>query len=145
MASPAAAADITAFTAMAERARATCAARGFPTTVSIVGMDGQPIVVLRSDNAPIHTVQNSFDKAYTVMTLGPLKRVETTSELAAAYRQQPGISYALAAQPLPHITFSAGAVLVRLHGQVVGGLGVSGSDGGDIDEACARAGSSGPS
>lgn len=146
LAAPAAsAADVTVLAAMAEKARASCAAKGFATTVSVVGTDGQPIVVLRSDGAPIHTVQNSFDKAYTVMTLGPVKKLESSSALAEAFRQQPPTSFGLAMQALPHITFNAGAVLVRLDGRVVGGLGVSGSDGGDIDEACARAGSNGSS
>ena len=53
--------------------------KGFATTFTIVGMDGQTIVVLPSNGAPIHTIQNSFNKAYRVMTLGPLMHAETSA------------------------------------------------------------------
>jgi uncharacterized protein GlcG (DUF336 family) len=33
-----------------------------------------------------------------------------------------------------------GAVAIMAHGEIVGGLGVAGSPGGDKDEACAQAG-----
>ena len=131
---------VTVLAEMAERARAACEAKGFPVTVSIVGTDGQPVVVLRSDGAPIHTVLNSFDKAYTIMTLGPLKHIESGAALATAYEHRPAVSYDIPQDHLPHIVFSAGAVLLKMDGRLVGGLGVSGSDGGDIDEGCARVG-----
>jgi uncharacterized protein GlcG (DUF336 family) len=132
--------DVSLLLKMAEQARESCMVKGFATTVTIVGTDGQTIVVLRSDGAPIHTIQNSFNKAYTVMTLGPLMHADSTSALARMYSVKPSVSYALPMEPLPHISFSAGAVLIHLKGRLIGGLGVSGSNSGDTDEACASEG-----
>lgn len=126
--------------AMAQKARATCLEQGYPTTVTAVGLDGQAIVVLRSDGAPIHSIENSFDKAYTIMTLGALEQSESMTALAAKYKQQPAITYGLPADPLPHVAFGLGSVLVRLNGRPVAGLGVSGSVNGVIDESCAAKG-----
>jgi uncharacterized protein GlcG (DUF336 family) len=60
----------------AEQARESCMVKSFATTFTIVGMDGQTIVELPSNGAPIHTIQNSFNKAHRVMTLGPLMHAD---------------------------------------------------------------------
>ncbi|HEX3664787.1 MAG TPA: heme-binding protein [Rhizomicrobium sp.] len=41
---------------------------------------------------------------------------------------------------LPNMIALPGAVAIMDHGEIVGGLGVAGSPGGDKDEACAQAG-----
>jgi uncharacterized protein GlcG (DUF336 family) len=140
---PCAAEDLTAsdldlLLKMAVKARDVCLAKGYPTTVSVVTNDGQPAVVLRTPGAPIHTIQNSFNKAYTVMTLGPIENQDSSSGLAAQYKTS--TTFGLAPEPLAHMSFSGGGVLVRLHGQPVGGLAISGSPNGTVDESCARAG-----
>ena len=55
-----------------------------------------------------------------------------------AQHEPPGLRRSLAT--LPNIIGLPGAVAIMAHGEIVGGLGVAGSPGGDKDEACAQAG-----
>jgi uncharacterized protein GlcG (DUF336 family) len=41
--------------------------------------------------------------------------------------------------PLPNVTYAQGAIAITAGGQTIGGLGVSGAPGGNLDEDCARA------
>jgi uncharacterized protein GlcG (DUF336 family) len=44
----------------------------YQVTATVVNLSGVPQVVLRGDGATIHTGTSSFQKAYTVVTLGPI-------------------------------------------------------------------------
>jgi uncharacterized protein GlcG (DUF336 family) len=48
-----------------------CAPNGYLVSATVVNMDGVPQVALRGDGATIHTGESSFEKAFTVVTLGP--------------------------------------------------------------------------
>src|SRR5215469_18754464 len=53
---------------IATTAADTCKAQGNRVSVTVVGREGQVLVVLRGDGASPHTVENSRRKAYTART-----------------------------------------------------------------------------
>ena len=105
-----------------------CTQHGYLVTATVVDMDGVPQVALRGDGATIHTRESSFDKAYTVVTLGPIFDFDTSSPFA------PRLSTMTNVMALP------GAVALKSKNAIVGALGVGGAPGGDKDEVCAQAG-----
>jgi uncharacterized protein GlcG (DUF336 family) len=117
--------------AIATTAADTCKAEGNLVSVTIVGRDGQVIVLLRGDNASPHTVENSRRKAYTARTF----RIPS-GEFAKRVKDNPTTG-------LVHLTgviAAQGALPIKAGNDVIGAVGVSGSPGGDKDEACAKAG-----
>jgi uncharacterized protein GlcG (DUF336 family) len=106
-------------------------------TVTLVDVSGIPQVILRGDHSTIHTRDSSFRKAYTVITMGPLFKQETSGGFAEVVQKNPA---AAQLATLPNIIALPGAVAIMAHGEIVGGLGVAGSPGGDKDQACAQAG-----
>src|ERR1700728_26911 len=50
----------------------------YQVTATVVNLSGVPQVVLRGDGATIHTGTSSFQKAYTVVTLGPIFQFDTS-------------------------------------------------------------------
>lgn len=122
----------------ARKAYDACAAKGYATTVSLVNTAGQALVVIHSEKASIFTIEGSFAKAYTIMALGPGKHVEANSALAEVLKIQSPVTYKVHETPQQHISLTPGSVLVRRQGRLIGGLGVSGSPTGELDEACAK-------
>ncbi len=117
----------------------TCKANGYDVTATVVDVSGTPQVVLRGDHAVIHTKDSSFRKAYTVVTMGPIFHVDTTSGFIGVLAKYP----ALVAQSLastPNVTALPGGVAFKVGDETIAGLGVGGSPGGDKDEVCAQAG-----
>ena len=117
--------------AIATTASETCKAQGNRVTVAVIGRTGELIVQLRGDDASPHTIENSQRKAFTARTY-------RTSSGEFAQRQKdnpPG-----AALWLTGISASAGGLPIKVGDDVIGAVGVSGSPGGDKDEACAKAG-----
>src|SRR5262245_62997495 len=62
--------DLSLATALtiAQTAYETCTQQGYRVSVTVVGRTGEVIVQMRGDNAPPHTMENSFRKAYTSRT-----------------------------------------------------------------------------
>ncbi|MGH7031942.1 MAG: GlcG/HbpS family heme-binding protein [Stellaceae bacterium] len=125
--------DLSLATALtiATTAADTCKAEGNLVSVTVVGRDGQVIVLLRGDNASPHTVENSRRKAYTARTF----RIPS-GEFAKRVAANP-------TSGLVHLTgviAAQGALPIKAGNDVIGAVGVSGSPGGDKDEACAKAG-----
>ena len=125
--------DLSLATALtiATTAAETCKGQGHRVTVAVVGRTGEIIVHLRGDDASPHTIENSQRKAFTARTF-------RTSSGEFAQRQKdnpPG-----AALWLTGISASAGGLPIKVGEDVIGAVGVSGSPGGDKDEACAKAG-----
>ncbi len=125
--------DLSLATALtiATTAADTCKAEGNLVSVTVVGRDGQVIVLLRGDNASPHTVENSRRKAYTARTF----RIPS-GEFAKRVKDNPTTG-------LVHLTgviAAQGALPIKVGNDVIGAVGVSGSPGGDKDEACAKAG-----
>lgn len=124
----------------AMEAVSTCRAKGQNVSAAVVGADGLRQVVIRGDGATPHTIENCFNKAYTMVSLGPIQQKDTTGEIAQAMTRSPATSTTIPAVPLPGLTLSPGGVAIKVDGQIIAGLGVSGAPSGDIDEGCARAG-----
>ena len=116
---------------------ATCAKNGYKVVAVVVDLDGVRQAVLRGDGAPIHSMDNAYYKAYTVASLGLARKEETTKAIADRRAKNPPTT--VPSTPLPNITYAQGAVAITAGGQTIGGLGVSGAPGGNLDEDCARA------
>jgi len=84
----------------AQTAVNTCKANGFDVTATVVDVSGTPQVVLRGDHAVIHTKDSSFRKAYTVVTMGPIFHVDTTSPRSLVLNQCT-IVFPHGGQPIP--------------------------------------------
>lgn len=125
--------DLSLATALtiATTAADTCKAQGNRVSVTIVGRNEEIIVQLRGDGASPHTIENSFRKAYTARTF----RVPS-GEIANRLKQDP----AFFAVHLSNVIPAQGALPIKVGDDVIGAVGVSGSPGGDKDEACAKAG-----
>jgi len=116
-----------------------CSVKGFKVTVTVVDLDGVIKVQARSDGTPIHSQQFSFRKAYTMVSMGPMLSVDTSSAIIKALSASPqGLTNVQSgATPL---LFLPGAALMRSGGIPAGAIGVSGAPSSFEDEACALAG-----
>ncbi len=123
--------SLAAALAIATAAADTCKANGYRVSVAVVGRTGEIIVNLRGDDASPHTMENSRRKAYTARTF----RVPS-GEIAQRYKNDPSFF----AVHLIGVIPAQGALPIKLGDEVIGAVGVSGSPGGDKDEACAKAG-----
>jgi uncharacterized protein GlcG (DUF336 family) len=99
--------------------------------VTVVGREAQVIVLLRGDGSSPHTVENSRRKAYTARTF----RIPS-GEFAQRVKNNPttGLVH------LSGVIAAQGALPIKVGDDTIGAVGVSGSPGGDKDEACAKAG-----
>ncbi len=116
---------------IAETALATCRSTGFHISVTVLDRSGEIIAFFRDDNSNPHTVENSRRKAYTARTFG-IPSSEFASHISEPPRQ--------AQATLPGIIALAGGLPIKAGGEVIGSVGVSGSPGGEKDEACAKSG-----
>jgi uncharacterized protein GlcG (DUF336 family) len=114
-----------------------CAQQGYQVTATVVDMDGVPQVALRGDGATIHTAESSFDKAYTVVTLGPIFGFDTSGKFFDLTKTSP---YAPRLATMRNVMALPGGVAFKSKNAIVGALGVGGAPGGDKDEVCAHAG-----
>ena len=114
-----------------------CAQHGYRVTATVVDMDGVPQVELRGDGATIHTAESSFEKAYTVVTLGPIFDFDTSGKFFDLTKISP---YAPRLATMRNVMALPGAVAFKSKNSIVGALGVGGAPGGDKDEVCAQAG-----
>jgi len=115
---------------------ANCAKQGYKVWAVVVNLDGVRQALLRGDGAPIHSQDNAYYKAYSAASLTLGRGEGSTKELAdrAAKAAPSTIPYT----PLPNVTFGQGGVTIKVGGQAIGAIGVSGAPGGQFDEACAR-------
>ncbi len=117
----------------ANAALAQCQADGHRVSVAVVDRNGVTKVLLRDDGTGPHTVSSSTRKAYTSASLG-----RPTGELAAtvaANAELEGLR-----QMDPQLLLLAGGLPIVVEETVVGGIGVGGAPGGQLDAACAQAG-----
>ena len=123
--------SLAAALAIATTAADTCKSQGNRVSVTVVGREGQVIVLLRGDGSSPHTVENSRRKAYTARTF----RIPS-GEFAERVKQNPTIGLV----HLHGVIANQGALPIKVGDDVIGAVGVSGSPGGDKDEVCAKAG-----
>src|SRR5215469_11031371 len=119
------------------KAIAACASNGYPVSAVVVDSSGIIKLEARGDHSTAHTTTSAYRKAYTVVTFGPIFRFDASSAFAALVAKNPN---GAALATLPDIAPLAGGVAIKAGDEIVGALGVSGSPGGDKDEACAQAG-----
>ena len=118
--------------AIAQGALEKCRADGNHVTVTVVDRDGLVAVVLRDDGSSPHTLVTSRRKAFTSVTFKQPSAVwakRVLSEPAVAGLKDTEGTIAL-----------GGGVPIKAGTEVIGAIGVSGSPGGEKDEACANAG-----
>ncbi|MBV9201681.1 MAG: heme-binding protein [Alphaproteobacteria bacterium] len=116
-----------------------CKAKGWDVTATVADVAGTPEVVLRGDHATIHTKDTAYRKAYTIVTMGPIFHLTATSQFATLLsKYSPLAGQALASTP--NVVALPGGAAIEAHGEIVAGLGVGGSPGGENDEICAKAG-----
>ena len=114
-----------------------CAQHGYLVTATVVDMDGVVQVALRGDGATVHTGESSFEKAFTVVTLGPIFDFDTSGKFFDLVKTNP---YAPRLATVRNVMALPGAVAFKSKNAIVGALGVGGAPGGDNDEVCAQAG-----
>jgi uncharacterized protein GlcG (DUF336 family) len=108
-----------------------CKGQGYTVSVAVVGREGQIIVQLRGDRSPPHSIENSYRRAYTALTYR-----QPTANVEKRVRADPGDKLVL----LDHIMPAQGGLPIVVGGDTIGAVAVSGSPGGEKDEACAQAG-----
>lgn len=113
---------------------ASCERQGYAVSAAVVDASGVVRLEAKGDHSTIHTAATAYRKAYTVVTFGPIFRFDASSAFAALAAKNP----ALAAGP--DVAALPGAAAIKVGDDIVAALGVSGSPGGDKDEACAQAG-----
>lgn len=109
---------------VAQASLAECRKKGYQVSVSVVDRNGYPQILLRDTLGPPVSIGIARDKAYT------------SANFTAA-------SGSLAGSPLASrdgLVMGGGGLPIEAAGQLFGAVGVSGAPGGDIDEACAKAG-----
>lgn len=117
--------------AIAEGAVEACQAKGYHVSVTVVGRDGTTLAQIRGDGAAPHTMENSRRKAYTALTFGA-----PSAQFAQQVAKDPG---AQQRATLPGVIGIPGGLPIKVGEDVIGGVGISGSPGGN-DEPCSQAG-----
>jgi uncharacterized protein GlcG (DUF336 family) len=117
---------------IADTALRTCEAGGHTVSVHVVDRYGNTIIAYMGQGAPVHTFENSFRKAYTAMTFRRPSR-------EFGERKAMGDSGAELQLMLPNMSGQQGGLPIRVGNDVIGGVGMSGSQGG-MDEPCVQAG-----
>ena len=118
--------------AAAQAALADCRKRGAMVAVAVVDRSGVPVVMLRDPLAGMHTPETAIRKAWTAVSF----RGATSDLVGATAPTGPngGIRH------LPNVAMIGGGLMLQAAGSLVGAIGVSGAPGGDMDDACAKAG-----
>jgi uncharacterized protein GlcG (DUF336 family) len=117
--------------AIATAAAEHCKAQGYHVSVAVVGREAQVIVQLRGDQSPPHSAENSYRRAYTALTYR-----QPSLNVEKRVRADPGDQLV----HLREVMGAQGGLPIVVGGDTIGAVAVSGSPGGDKDEACARAG-----
>ncbi len=110
-----------------------CSAGGYRVSVAVADRAGVVIVLLRDNGAGVHTVDSSSRKAYTAASLG-----RSTLELANLIKDKPDLHGVRDMND--RILILGGGLPIKMGDELVGGIGVGGAPGADLDESCAQAG-----
>src|SRR5207237_10009932 len=100
---------------------AQCARNGYKVVAVVVDLDGVRQAVLRGDGAPIHSMDNAYNKAYSIASIGLSRKEETTKQMADRMAKAPAST--VPQTPLPNITYAQGGLAIVAGGQTLGGLG----------------------
>lgn len=114
--------------AAVEHARAL----GVKINVAVVDSGGNLASFLRMPGAFLHSIDIAIDKAYTAAGFG-----FSTGDWMKAIGHDEGMKLGFSARP--RLVVFGGGLPIRVDGQLIGGIGVSGASE-EQDEACAGAG-----
>jgi uncharacterized protein GlcG (DUF336 family) len=123
--------SLAAALAIATGAADHCKAQGYTVSVTVVGREAEIVVQLRGDNSPPHTIENSFRRAYTARTY---ERPSAMVEERVRHDPRDQLVH------LSDVMAAQGGLPIIVGGDTIGAVAVSGSPGGEKDEACAKAG-----
>ena len=112
---------------------AKCTSQGYVETAVLVDADGVQQAALRGDRAGAHTLDSAFSKAYTAASF-------KTDDTTALVERSKTVPVLVNLFKLPHLLLLGGGIVIKASDEVVGAIGASGAPGGDLDDACARAG-----
>ncbi len=116
----------------AQAAIKKCRDSGYQVAVALVDRSGLTQVVLRDRYAGAHTPDTAAGKAWTAVSFRA-----STGEMA---RETQAGKAASGIRHLPRVVMVGGGMLIEGGGTILGGIGVSGAPGGELDETCAKAG-----
>jgi uncharacterized protein GlcG (DUF336 family) len=108
-----------------------CTKDGNKVSVVVVDRAGNVAASIRGDGSNPDTMEFARIKAYTARTRG-----QSTSEFKA-FTDKPENAFL---KQIPGVVAVGGGVPIKAGNEIIGGVGVSGSPGGDKDETCANAG-----
>ena len=109
-----------------------CREENAQVTAVVVGPDGTPQALKRDRYAGPHSVETAESKAWTAVSF-------RTDTIELRESTMPGEdSYGI--QHLDGVTILGGGKQITSEGRIVGGIGVSGSPSGSLDDQCAAAG-----
>lgn len=124
----------------ANEAIQVCNAKGYKVAVTVVDTDGVVKVQARGDGSPIHSQRFSFRKAYTIVSMGPMFGVDSSSAVIKFLNSKNPVGNRQCRRRLDRPLFLPGGVLIKAGKETVGSIGVSGAPFSTEDEACAQAG-----
>jgi uncharacterized protein GlcG (DUF336 family) len=107
-----------------------CQSMGFKVSVVVIDREGLQVVMLRGDDAGLHTLEGADRKAYTARTY-------RSPSADFAKRVQTDAAYAPAMQ-YTRVLALGGGLPIKAGNEVIGAVGVSGSPG--KDDVCSQAG-----
>ncbi len=118
--------------AAAQAAVAKAESLGVKINVGVVDVGGLLTAFLRMPGAFIQSIDIAIDKAYTAAGFG-----FPTADWMKVAGEDEGLKLGFSARP--RMAVFGGGLPIRIDGELVGGIGVSGASA-EQDEACARAG-----
>ena len=108
-----------------------CTKDGYKVSITVVDKAGLVAASVRGDGTNPHTMDFARMKAYTARTRG-----QTSLEFMKLAETPDGARL----KQIPGVVAIGGGVPIKLGGETIGAVGVSGAPGGEKDEACALAG-----
>lgn len=117
---------------LATAALEACRVEGYQVAISVVDRAGIEQVMLRDRFAGPHTPTTAWRKAWTAVSF----RTNTSDllEVTGPGQAQSGVRH------LENVLIVGGGMVVNSGGEMVGGIGVSGAPGGELDDGCAAKG-----
>ncbi len=116
---------------IAAAAVASCTGSGYAVAATVVDRSGQVRALQRADNAGIHTLAASQQKAFTAASAK-----NATMAMMETAQKNPGAANLV---HIPGFLLLGGGVPVKVGNEVIGAVGVGGAPGGHLDEQCAMA------
>lgn len=110
-----------------------CTKDGYKVSAAVVDKAGVLKALMRADGAGPHTADSSRRKAYTAGSTG-----RATSELGELIVKMPHLQEL--GKMNDNILILGGGLPILFGNEIVGGIGVGGAPGTQLDDACAQAG-----